>query len=61
VTAVLPGAAVDGTALVSVLWRGTQVEAAYLASYTPAVGHVVLLLVDPPQVVILGRLIGTPP
>ncbi len=60
VTAVATGAAADGNALVSVDWRGTVIEVAYLSSYSPAVGHTVLLLVQGSQVVIVGRLIGTP-
>lgn len=61
VTAVAAGAAADGNALVSIDWCGTTTEAAYLASYgSPAVGHTVLVLAQGPQLVILGRLIGTP-
>jgi len=61
VTAVTAGAAVDGNALVTVLWRGIEVPAAYAASYLPAPGDVVLLNVQPPSVVILCRVIGRPP
>ncbi len=60
VVAVATGAAADGNALVSIDWRGTTVEVAYLASYAPAVGHTVLVLMQGPQLVIVGRLIGTP-
>ncbi len=60
VTAVATGAAADGHALVTVDWRGTPVEAAYDASYSPAVGHTVWVLVQRGQIIIGGRLIGTP-
>jgi hypothetical protein len=61
VLSVTAGAAEDGNALAEVTWRGLSVEAAYLSTYTPVVGHVVLLLVQPPQLTILGRVVGTPP
>lgn len=62
VATVTAGAAADGNALVTVTWRGTPVQAAYLASYTPAVAHVVMVLIQPPGgLTILGRVIGTPP
>lgn len=57
---VAAGAAADGNALVTVTWRGTDIAAPYPSTYTPVVGHTVLLLVAPPQVVIIGRYIGTP-
>ena len=60
VVTVVAGAAADGNALVTVSWRGTSVAVPYPSSYTPVVGHVVLLLVAPPQVVIVARLLGTP-
>lgn len=61
VTAVTPGAASDGNALVLITYRGVSVNAAFLASYTPTVGHVVTLLVSSSgQILILGRVIGTP-
>lgn len=44
--------------MVSVLWRGVEVPASYIASYTPNAGDVVLLLIQPPAVHVLGRLIG---
>jgi hypothetical protein len=56
-----PGAAADGNTRVTVTWRGQQLGAAYNADYTPVVGHTVLLLVQPPQIMIYGRLTGTPP
>lgn len=61
VTAVAAGGAADGNALTSVKWQGATVTGSYLASYTPAVGHVVLMARVGPRLVILGRLIGTPP
>lgn len=60
ITAVSAGAAIDGNALVTVSWRGTSIFCPYPSTYTPVVGHVVLLLVCPPRVVIIARLIGTP-
>ena len=62
VASVAAGAAADGNALVTVTWRGQPVPAAYLSSYTPVVSHVVVVLYQPPGgLVILGRVIGTPP
>lgn len=60
VFSVVPGGASDGNALATVTWRGVQVPVAYAAAYVPVVGHVVLLNVQPPSVVILCRVIGTP-
>lgn len=60
VTTVSAGAAADGNALVTVTWRGSPVQAAYLSSYAPTVSHNVLVLVQPPSLLILGRVIGTP-
>jgi len=61
VITVTPGAASDGNAAVTVTWHGTSVPAVYLSSYTPTVGHNVLVLVQPSApLVILGRIIGTP-
>lgn len=62
VTTVSAGAAADGNALVTVTWRGQAVQAAYLSSYTPVVAHIVAVLYQPPGgLLILGRIIGTPP
>lgn len=62
VATVTAGAAADGNALAVVTWRGQAVPASYLASYTPTVGHVVAVLYQPPGcLMILGRVIGTPP
>jgi hypothetical protein len=60
ITVVAAGAALDGNAKVTVSWRGTSIFCPYPSTYTPVVGHVVLLLIQPPQVVIVARLIGTP-
>jgi hypothetical protein len=62
VATVAAGAAADGNALATVTWRGQAVQAAYLASYTPVAGHTVVVLYQPPGgLLILGRVIGTPP
>lgn len=62
VTTVTAGAAADGAALVTVTWRGEPVQAAYLASWTPTLGHVVAVLYQPPGgLLILGRMVGAPP
>lgn len=60
VSHVTPGGASDGNALVAVTWRSTEVLVAYAAAYTPVVGHVVLLNIQPPSLVIICRVIGTP-
>lgn len=61
VATVAAGAAADGNALVTLTWRATSVQAAYLSSYTPTVGHTVAVLYQPPGApLILGRIIGTP-
>jgi hypothetical protein len=61
VTSVVNGAAADSNALVTVNWRGALQQAAYLASYTPAVGHTVIVVYQDGELTILGRTIGTPP
>jgi hypothetical protein len=62
IASVVAGAAADGNALVTVTWRGQAVQAAYLASYTPTVSHTVIVLYQPPGgLLILGRVLGTPP
>lgn len=62
IATVTAGAAADGNALTTITWRGTTVQAAYLASYTPTAGHTVAVLYQPPGApLILGRIIGTPP
>ena len=61
VATVTAGAASDGNAAVTVTWHGSTVPAVYLSSYTPTVGHSVLVMVLPSApLVILGRIIGTP-
>ena len=62
VAAVTAAGAADGNALVTLTWRGQSVQAAYLSSYTPVVGHTVAVLYQPPGApLILGRIVGTPP
>lgn len=61
IATVTAGGAADGNALVTVTWRGATQQAAYLASYTPTVGHVVAVAIQAGQLLILGRVIGTPP
>lgn len=61
VSNVVPGAAADGNALVTVTWRGTQATATYGAHYTPNKNDVVLMARTTQRLVILMRLIGTPP
>jgi hypothetical protein len=39
---------------------GTTVAAPYLASYTPAVSHIVAVARTGSQLLILGRVAGTP-
>jgi hypothetical protein len=60
VTAVTPGGH-DGFDVVTVRWRGTDQVAPHFASYTPALGHKVLMARFGPQLVILDRIVGNPP
>jgi hypothetical protein len=60
VMTVTAGAASDLNALCVISWQGTDLAAPYLASYTPTVGHVVAVLAAGSQVLILGRVLGTP-
>ncbi|GAA2566404.1 hypothetical protein GCM10010435_44510 [Winogradskya consettensis] len=61
VTAVAAGAASDGAALLTVTYDGASQEVAYLASYTPTMGHNVVLLVSSDGALLcLGRAVGTP-
>jgi hypothetical protein len=60
VTAVAPGAASDGNALVTVVWRGRPLKVAYAASYTPVAGHRVKCDIVDGQAVIAYRIVGTP-
>lgn len=61
VTAVTVGGGADGQNLVTVRWRGRTVRAARCASYSPVVGHKVLVLVQGPRLIVIDRLVGTPP
>lgn len=61
VTAVIAGAAKGGQPLVKVFWRGANVSAAHLRSYSnPAVGDLVLLTHCANVPYILGPLDGLP-
>lgn len=60
VTSVAAGGATDGNALVVINWRGVDVAAPYLATYTPTAGHVVAVAKTGSQMLILGRIVGTP-
>lgn len=51
-------AAVSGTTVTLTLGGGQVVADAYLGSYTPQVGDVVLILFDKTSVIIAGELIG---
>lgn len=60
ITSVAAGGASDGAALAVVNWRGVDVPAPYVASYTPTAGHVVAVVRTGSQLLILGRIVGTP-
>ena len=61
VETVTAGAAADGNALVTVLWRGEELDVSdYPDSYTPVAGHRVLCAVVDTQLSILHHSIGTP-
>ena len=45
-------------ATMTVTWRGVDVPCSFLASYSPVAGDVVLLLVQPPSLICLDRLVG---
>jgi hypothetical protein len=60
VVSVEAGAAADGNALVAVQWGGITTFVPYLSTYAPVVGDVVAVLVQGPQVVVLGKVNGTP-
>jgi len=59
VDGVTQGASPQGFATVTIAWQGASglPVSAYLASYTPVVGHVVLIARSTVQTVILGRLL----
>ena len=61
VASVTAGGAGDGTALVTVTWRGGQYEATYGAHYTPVVGHRVLCVIVDNQLEIVQRTVGATP
>jgi len=52
-------ATVSGAA-VTVSWNDKTFPVPYLAQYTPAVGHQVLVLLADTDPIILGRIVGTP-
>lgn len=59
VTTVITGYLADpADAVVTVTWRNTVVPVSYVSSYTPVEGDVVLLLIQPPSVIVLGRIVG---
>lgn len=60
VTAVTPGAALDGNAQVTVKINGSPQFAPYAAAWTPVNGHVVAVLLVAGSPIILGRIIGQP-
>lgn len=61
ITSVAAGGAPDGvSALVVINWLGTDVAVPYVSSYTPAAGHVVAVARTGSQLLILGRIVGTP-
>lgn len=50
--------AISGTTVTLSMGGGSVVADAYLSSYTPVVGHVVLVLFDKTSIIVVGRLIG---
>lgn len=60
IAAVTAGAAADGNAAVTVTVTGNTIPAPYLASYTPTVGHTVVVVLVLNSPLILGRVIGLP-
>ena len=61
VTNVQPGAATDQLALVTVDYLGAPMRLRYLTSYTPVIGHVVVLGRSGGDWYIKGRMGGFPP
>ena len=49
------GSTADGRLLITVDWRGTPIDCAYLDSYTPATGDAVTFLKAGSSIVVLGR------
>lgn len=60
ITSVTAGGASDGNALVVISWRGASISVPYVSTYTPVVSHVVAVAKTGPQLLILGRIVGTP-
>lgn len=60
VTSVAAGGASDGNALVVVNWQGVDIPAPYVSSYTPTAGHTVAVVRTGTQLLIVGRVLGTP-
>lgn len=60
VTSVAAGGASDGNALVVINWQGVDIAAPYVSTYTPTVNHVVAVAKTGSQLLILGRIVGTP-
>jgi hypothetical protein len=51
------GESIDASVVVT--WRNADVPVSYVATYTPVVGDVVLLLIQPPKPpIVLGRIVG---
>lgn len=55
VTNAAAGTFPDGRRRITVKWQGTTYDAAYLASYTPAVGDKVSFLKSGPSFFVLGE------
>lgn len=49
------GVTSDGRLLITVSWRGADIDCAYLASYTPVVGHRVSFIKDGASLLVLGK------
>jgi hypothetical protein len=61
ISAVTPGGAKDGNALVELQWRGdVYIAAGYAAAYTPVVGHRVVCDYIDNQLIVAYRVIGMP-
>lgn len=55
VTNAAKGFTPDGRRLITVAWRGGSYDCAYLASYTPVVGHTVSFIKSGPVLFVLGK------
>lgn len=55
VTNAAAGVTADGRRLITVEWRSTSTDCAYLASYTPVVGHRVSFIKNGPILFVLGN------